>query len=136
MALSPTGVQLLAITAYIHTCERKSLKKLIPGAWGCLTPSPCITGVLTLSLARNDHFFLILDTSHALHAFACSPCFSSVFLVFRLNRLGGDSFALSLLLFGVFSVFSSRASFLGFIRRSSVTLKRRAGRTGTHRGWS
>ena len=62
--------------ADIPHMRAKSLKRPILGAWGCLTSSPCETGVLTLSQACNDHFALILGTSHALHAFACFSYFS------------------------------------------------------------
>ena len=79
-------------------CQERSIPR---ACRGCLTPSPHVTEVLTLSLARSDHFALVLGTSHtfciALHSFACFLAFLLVFLVSRLNRLGGDSvFALSL----------------------------------------
>ena len=70
-------------------------KDRLPRAyWGCLTPFPCITGVLAFSLDRNDlvlHPFGLNLHFFKLHKFFV--CLSHpVFLVFRLfNRLGGDS---------------------------------------------
>ena len=45
-------------------CERVSLERPNSRACrGCLTPSPHVTRVLTLSLARSDHFALVFGTS-------------------------------------------------------------------------
>ena len=64
---------------------------------GCLTPSPCVTGVLTLSLAHNDHYALIHRHESRIACICMFFILSSIFLVFRFNKLGDDSvFAISL----------------------------------------
>ena len=82
--------------AFSGICERVSLERLT--SWACrecLTPSPHVTGVLTISLARSDHFALIFGISHPfLHSIASICLFSMLFLGFPHlpnNRLGGDS---------------------------------------------
>ena len=62
-----------------------SQERPIPRACrGCLTPSPHVTGVLTLSLARNDPFALVLGTSHLLCiALHCIASFCVVLHVFH-----------------------------------------------------
>ena len=84
-----------SIIAYGHTVKGKhllkfphmraiSLERQIPRACrGCLTPSPRVTDVLTLSLARNDHYAHILGTSHfTLDSIASTCMFSMLSLVF------------------------------------------------------
>ena len=88
--------------AFSLKSECKPRKTASRARQGCLTPSPRVIGVLTLSLACSDPFALVLGTRHPLCiafalnciflcGFACSSCISPVFLVSRLNRLGGDS---------------------------------------------
>ena len=70
----------------LATNERNSPERPThSGAWGCLTPSPCVIGVLARSLARND---LVSYPLHFLsfNMFPSFPCLSG----FQ-NRLGGDS---------------------------------------------
>ena len=62
---------------------------------GCLIPSPCVTGVLTLSLDTQWPFYpypwhesFILHNIASIYMFSC---ISSIFLVSRFNRLGGNS---------------------------------------------
>ena len=121
------SLQLQAIIADIPAnASEISQERSIPRTCrGCLTPSPRVTGVLILSLARNDCFALVLGTSHLLRI--AMHCIASFFLVLHVFH-AFPWFSLSpdlidmiatliclIFLFSLFSVFSSQVSFLGYI---------------------
>ena len=99
--------------AYIcHTWAEWPRKTDSLGIWGCLPPSLCITGVLTLSLDHDDQCvaFIRDGLSCFKTRIAYTHVFSHlVFLVFPiLNRLGSKSISLPLFSFSIRPL-SSRA---------------------------
>ena len=92
----------------LTTNERNSPERpTLSGAWGCLTHSPCVIGVLAQSLVLND---LVSYPLHFVY-FTCFPWFSlsSGFP----NRLGGDSKF-------CFLFFSLRHFYISFSRDSRI----------------